>query len=1256
MEVIKFKTVFALFVLLFLFLTISAQQVPVKFRAARTENTNIVAVPVPGKVTIDGKLDDWDLSGGILTCMDVNNYLDKYSGWVYMMYDNEALYVSAKVTDNTPLRNGYDPDNEPVIVHRGDCFYLRFKEDQMVTNLFGFFNSKIKQPCMVMAEGVDWYGTNKYSNGINRGVQESFQLNADGKGYTQELRIPWNLITGSRIPKVGEKIPMLLGIYWSNAGERDHFIYNSYDVVGKGQELPGAYYWKAGDVWGELILSKEGNVKLPVYPWLQPLPVEPKPLAFNYNLPKDGDVTIALVNEEGKMVRHIVTQATRKAGNNKELWNGLDDLGKPIPAGNYTWKGIYHDPITTKYSMGIYNSGQPTYKVEGGTGQWGADHGEPPTSICTAGNEMILGWQSAEAGSPMIKTSSEGKKMWGKSLGIGAEYLASDGEWIYASDSENPQEVCLYAVADAHPLIFGNGQAKITLPLENNQSIKKNKVTGMAYANGDGLYSDSVLMASRGVSGLAVDKGVLYVSYISRNVIALFDAKNGTLKSTWQVPAPGQLVFLSDGKFAVVSNGKVVLVNNGKVTPFISDHLDKPTGITADKQGLVYVANQGQLQNISVFSAKGKFVKSIGIKGGRPLFGAYNPNGVAKPIALAIDVEDRLWVAECDGYPKRFSLWNTKSGGLYKELFGATEYCTPVSIDPVNPSEALCLNSILDIDIAKGIWYPKSNFWYKFSHGPKMFGASSGRLFTASNGRQYAVETGWENPGKIAIRDGLLIKPVVRILEKNKKFFLWQDLNDDQLEQSEELIPIGYERFTWSDNNLTLWSDRGWKLSPSRIEPNGRPVYDVNNIQKLPPMYAKNEASFGLFQNAWFYSEGALITNNAGTEIFTVEASASDDLTGIRGYTPEGKERWYYHTGACWPRTMQEPIPKPGQIYAITKMLGVGGDYLAIMTYFGVFNIFTTDGLFVAKLFHDAREGILGPEVICAEMFVGGFIKTEKTGQYFMLGGDTDGRITEVLGLNSVQRFNGTYSVSADDAKKVEKEMTEFKSFQSQACKLVIAKGESALNSTSQVGKESDNSKGFTTHLAYDDKNLYVLYDVKSNSELVNSISNPQTIFKGGNCIDIQIGTDVSADPKRTAPVPGDMRLLISQQNEKPYAVLYQPKMQGFKGTPIILSSPTGKMEFDAIIVVSDQIKIDYHKHDVGFNARITIPLDLLGWKPQSGTSVKIDLGYLFGSSAGNSCGLRLYWTNKSFSSGVIGDVPNESRLEPAEWGEATVE
>jgi hypothetical protein len=119
--------------------------------------------------------------------------------------------------------------------------------------------------------------------------------------------------------------------------------------------------------------------------------------------------------------------------------------------------------------------------------------------------------------------------------------------------------------------------------------------------------------------------------------------------------------------------------------------------------------------------------------------------------------------------------------------------------------------------------------------------------------------------------------------------------------------------------------------------------------------------------------------------------------------------------------------------------------------------------------------------------------------------------------------------------------------------------------------------------------------------------------------------------------------------------VVFRPRVAGFAGERIVLKSPTGQEAFDAIEVL-ETFGLDYAKTSDGFRATVTLPLAVLGWKPGPGQTVKMDLGYLFGNETGTHSAARAYWINNSFAANVVNDVPHESRLEPAEWGTATVE
>ena len=56
-------------------------------------------------MTIDGRYDDWDLSGGIFVCGDIEKFRDTLSLWYHAMYDADNLYLLARWNDTTPLNN-----------------------------------------------------------------------------------------------------------------------------------------------------------------------------------------------------------------------------------------------------------------------------------------------------------------------------------------------------------------------------------------------------------------------------------------------------------------------------------------------------------------------------------------------------------------------------------------------------------------------------------------------------------------------------------------------------------------------------------------------------------------------------------------------------------------------------------------------------------------------------------------------------------------------------------------------------------------------------------------------------------------------------------------------------------------------------------------------------------------------------------------------------------------------------------------------
>ncbi|MBI4472140.1 MAG: hypothetical protein HY646_05690, partial [Acidobacteria bacterium] len=249
--------------------------------------------------------------------------------------------------------------------------------------------------------------------------------------------------------------------------------------------------------------------------------------------------------------------------------------------------------------------------------------------------------------------------------------------WITADTAGS---VVPYAVEDGRPLKWGNGRAALEPPPGGDKT--NNTASGVAYAGGK-----------------------VYVSWEKRNRLGVYDAKSGDLKETWPVNGPRRLAVRSDGVVVVISEGRVLRVRSTDFSRLsqpppeplptkvgTTNVIDSPSSVALDSDGNIYVANCGALQNVSVFNRDGKYLRSIGQPGGRPTRGRYDPTGMYMPGGIAVDKQDKLWVAETTDSPKRFSVWDAKTSSFVKEFFGSANYFGWACMDPKKPDEIYCHN------------------------------------------------------------------------------------------------------------------------------------------------------------------------------------------------------------------------------------------------------------------------------------------------------------------------------------------------------------------------------------------------------------------------------------------------------------------------------------------------------------------------------------------------------------------------------------
>lgn len=1216
----------------------------------RGRHKQLYAVPTPGKVTIDGNLDDWDLSGQIEMFV-IQATRGTMNAKFAVMYDADAIYLGADVNDPNPMMNMRSPETEPREGWNADSCQFRLTTDPKVgypmldestfkykvgpdgksdpaetrddiVHLTLWHYTETGEPQLAMQLGMTYREPKNAPRGLV--PQDQFQAKylkrPDGSGYSFEYRIPWTTLNAKAPLKGGDVVASTV-----------QFNYSRPD----GQETAGGAAWaydlmrEAGfpfqstKCWGKLAFSPTGKVDRTLV--LEGVPPDrPLPLDFVYTLPEDTECTVQLFNEKNENVRILVAQQERLGGANTERWDGCDDNGNLLPAGTYTWRGIYHKPVKAEYRFSVHNSGQPPYPTVDGKGGWGADHGTP-RAACAFDDGVLLAWDGSEFGWGVIRTDFAGKKQWG--CNYNGTHLATDGVTVFTSGYFTQKTtIQLMTVKEARPIQLG-GKDTIAAPPGGDE--KSNEVTG-----------------------LACDSKTLFASYKARDLVARFDPKTGGLVGTWSVPAPERLAALADGRLAVVSGGKVLVLADGKPAVTIAEKLDAPTGIAAF-ENTIFVANSGKLMNVSVFDASGKYLRSIGKEGGRPAKGKYDPLGIYMPGGITVDKTGQLWVAETTDAPKRISVWDAKTGAFKNEFFGGCEYFAYGFIDPKKPDEILVHNVLWRIDWKTYKVTPLTTIWRKTSPemvpelGPGAFSASQ-KILTASNGRQYLYGNRYAHFSGLFYRDGDLFKPTMSMIHVGYDYigpagipfmdndrtkypqgrYFWQDQNGDQCVQPEEVVPLTgtpVENFNIVNvfPDLTVLLASGHVLKPVSME-NGIPKYDLAQAEKYPLPVGHTSAQ----------------ADDGGIFTFTNDGS-------LTRYGKDGKPLWSYSGIARWHDSLNLGVTGPGKLWGMTQCMGKGGDFVVFQTYFGPNHVFRTDGIYVGALLKDGRLMLnRGQDEGQPEGQGGYFGKLSIDGQdrYFAIGGGQDARVWEVVGLDAIRDLpGGTYVHTPELAAKAEQAQRDYKMAIAAANRIVIGKD---LAAAKAVEKELENGSGFKAKTARDSTSLLVEYDVTSPTPLVNSVPDPKLLFKGGNCLDIQL------ENGRGEPV----RVLATMHQGKPLAVVYFPKVKDFKGEPTVFASPTGKESFDEIRLL-ENVALTTEKTDKGFRAHLAIPLDALRLELDPGQKLKMDVGYIFGNAQGVGKAVRrAYLANNSFSANVVDDIPNESRLEPREWGEASVE
>ena len=940
----------------------------------KADNTEIRIVPAPGKVTIDGDLKDWDRSGAILMFIDAASK-ETHQLLGAMMYDKEYLYVGGILKDPTPMRNQYHFGGQVNMAWNADALQIFLVANPAIRS-----NASTMTGARMPAEEQKfvnyltlWYSTQDQKAGyfsfrtlgfqeptLNpKGVQGAWVKHADGKGCTFEYRIPWKALYAPGPMKGGDAIQMIWQLHWGNSKGTE--LKSGINDVRNPSSNSLGYMGPAG--WGLGRFLEHGN--LPAKEEVVGQRAEGH-IPVKFTLLRDGKVSISVRDAAGKTVRTGIGAVPYKAGEHAWLWDGLDDFDQPVPAGTYEAKILTHDGIGQRYVCNVGVSGTPPWQTEDGTGGWAGDYWAP-TFVATEGDRVVLGTGNAEAQKPTIGTDLGGKKLW-PTTAMGLALALRNGFGYFGNNGN----LTKFRLSDGQLSPFADGRPNAKAPV----------------GRGLAALDDQTLVSADGT-----------------NKLFLIDSTTGKQKGEVTTPVPLTGGLAADGKGTVyaVSENAVGKVNPkaGGFTPFAKD-LDEPKMLACDAEGNVYVSLQGKTMQVWKLDSKGKVLRKFGKAGGRPLLDSFDPAGMLSPYAIAVDKNGRLWVAEDDRYPKRYSAWNA-DGTLYKDFFGSMPYSTAGYFDPKDPEKFYAYNVRYLVDYDKGTWRPDGTILRgREEDGLQLREADyhAGGTVVVRDGRKFMLVNGTMSFGGATLYEEVGGSWVPRMAHSpargrgkdRQPAFDWLDTNNDGRAQDEERTPcislISKGRQTAIDGHLNLYSYIGdtW-LEPTAPGKRNQP-FDIIRLDFLG-FGPKGELRYADKVKVMAHDdEGGAFNGNCADDDGSTYALLSGGLLGrgeraqssgarIVKYGPDGKEIWRYanvHCGFAWTSSSYTP----GFVAAAFRMSSAQHpDLLPVTSYYGQYYLIDKrDGLFVDALCQDQRSAYtMDHTMVLTENFNGNIFK-----------------------------------------------------------------------------------------------------------------------------------------------------------------------------------------------------------------------------------------------------------------------------------------
>ena len=570
------------------------------------------------------------------------------------------------------------------------------------------------------------------NDAIAAGAREAFLADKDGQGYVQEIAIPWKLITrDGHALKAGDTMSLTIGVNWgSAAAARSQGDYvppeHRYVDLINPDNPQREFIWNNDKAWGTVKFLPRG--KLVSSPSIQQLSAAEEelkreystegPVALRYQMPCDGGATLAIEKPDGTRVRNLIGDYPRQAGPQVDFWDGTADDGHLVEPGTYRVRGLCHGPLDLLYEFAYGNPGNPPYQNAAGTGGWLANH-DNPFAVAADQERIYVAAPQSEGATTLLAVDGT----WPAAMGTRQHQRRADGApWkvpLHAGrrrhvPSVRPgRGVARHAAGPGHgkyvPFADGKYSHKIAeFPADMAQLARLQAAAARGRNRGRPRLRRRLVHAPEHGPGSG-RRPALCLASTTRTRSWWSTRSNG--EAVGQIPLQRPAGLAADAHRHALCHqrpaGDEDRAGRPADAPRAPEGLSAPVGLATDREGNLYVSDWGAAMCVQVFSPQGKPLAHHRTRGRPAACRAPTiPRGMFRPWGLAVDRQDRLWVAEYDAHPAPHQRLERPHRRVPPRVLrhDVLRGGRGLRQCELNPRQAFVMGNTCELDWEKGLW------------------------------------------------------------------------------------------------------------------------------------------------------------------------------------------------------------------------------------------------------------------------------------------------------------------------------------------------------------------------------------------------------------------------------------------------------------------------------------------------------------------------------------------------------------------------